>query len=195
VLEGDITLPMEEGTLLPETYYYTYGDTRDAVITRMKQAMDNALESAWQTRKDGLPFQTKQEALILASIVEKETGVEDERARVAAVFINRLRIGMRLQTDPSVIYGIEQLNNAPMTRPLTVADLETPNNYNTYVIPGLPPTPIANPGIEAIEATLHPAETKELYFVATGTGGHRFAETLEQHNNNVAAYRAVLKSQ
>jgi UPF0755 protein len=196
VLEGDISRVMPEGSLLPETYHYTYGDTRDAVIARMQDAMDKTLSETWENRDEGLPFTDKQQALILASIVEKETGLDSERPRVAAVFINRLRKGMRLQTDPSVIYGIEQINNAPMKRPLNLADLETPNNYNTYVIPGLPPTPIANPGFDSLYAVMHPAQTDELYFVAIGdgSGGHRFSSTLEGHNKNVAAYRAALKN-
>ena len=192
--EGEITRATLEGSMLPQTYHYIYGDTRDDVIARMQAAMNKALDDAWNKRAEGLPLKNKEEALVLASIVEKETGVAEERARVAAVFVNRLRIGMRLQTDPSVIYGIEQQLGDAMNRPLTRADLETPTAYNTYVIDGLPPTPIANPGISAIEAALHPAQTDELYFVATGNGGHNFAKTLEEHNANVAVYRAALAS-
>jgi UPF0755 protein len=192
VLIGDITEEVKEGSLLPETYQFTYGDTRDGIIRRMKQSMDKALDAAWLGREEGLPFATKEEALILASIVEKETGVPEERTRVAAVFINRLRKGMRLQTDPTVIYGIELEKNAPMERALTYADLERPTAYNTYVIDRLPPTPICNPGRDSIEAVMHPAKTDELYFVATGTGGHNFSSTLDEHNRNVAQYRRVL---
>jgi UPF0755 protein len=192
VLEGDITRPIPEGSILPETYHYTYGDTRDGVVARMQAALEKALEDAWNKRTEGLPLRTKEEALVLASIVEKETGVAGERARVAAVFINRLRLGMRLQTDPTVVYGIEQKLGDAMNRELTRADLEIATPYNTYVINGLPPTPIASPGRGALEAVMHPAQTDELYFVATGTGGHNFAKTLEEHNKNVAAYRAAL---
>ncbi len=194
VLEGDITRPMPEGSALPETYHYTYGDTRDALVTRMQEAMQRELEVAWSNRAENLPLASKEEALILASIVEKETGLADERARVAAVFINRLRLGMRLQTDPSVVYGIEQIKGAPMMRALILADLEMPTNYNTYLIPRLPPTPIANPGVEAIEATLNPLQTDELYFVAIGdgSGGHRFSKTLDEHKRNVIEYRKML---
>ena len=192
VLEGEISRAMPEGSVLPETYHFTYGDTRDALVARMQKAMDEALENAWQTRASDLPLKSKEEALTLASIVEKETGVADERARVAAVFINRLRLGMRLQTDPSVIYGMVQQQNAPLERPLTRTDLEVPTAYNTYLISGLPPSPIACPSKAALLDTLHPQETNELYFVATGTGGHTFAKTLEEHNRNVAAYRAAL---
>jgi len=195
VLEGDITRPMQEGSVLPETYQFTYGDKRDAIAQRMQAAMDKALAQAWEKRAEGLPLASKEEALVLASIVEKETGVAGERARVAAVFINRLRKGMRLQTDPTVAYGIEIATGAALNRALTTADLEAPTPYNTYVIPGLPPGPIANPGRDAIEATLHPDNTDELYFVATGRGGHNFARTLDEHNRNVAAYRAALRAQ
>ncbi len=192
VLEGDITRPMPEGSILPETYHYTYGDTRDGVVERMQAAMAKALDDAWNKRAAELPLRTKEEALVLASIVEKETGVADERAKVAAVFINRLKRGMKLQTDPSVVYGIEQKLGDAMNRPLTRADLETPTAYNTYVIDGLPPTPIASAGLSALEAALHPAQTDELYFVATGHGGHNFATMLEEHNKNVEAYREEL---
>lgn len=194
ILEGDITLPIAEGSLLPETYHFTYGDTRDAVIKRMQVAMQEVLADAWKNRKEGLPLATPQEALILASIVEKETGVNDERAHVAGVFINRLKRGMKLQTDPTVVYGIEQQQQgAKMERELTRADLETPTLYNTYIIDGLPPAPITNPGMDAIKAAVQPMETDDLYFVATGTGGHRFSKTLEEHNRNVAAYRKALQ--
>lgn len=189
VLTGDITREMKEGSILPETYQFTYGDTRDGVIERMQKAMTKALDDAWGKREEGLPFASKEEALILASIVEKETGVAEERPRVASVFINRLRKGMKLQTDPTVIYGIEVEKNAPLERALLYTDLAKPTPYNTYIIPGLPPGPIANPGLSAIQAVLHPEKTDYLYFVATGTGGHNFATNVEDHNRNVALYR------
>ena len=195
VLEGALTLPLAEGSILPETYYFTYGETRGEVAARMQKAMSDALAEEWENRAEGLPLASMREALILASIVEKETGVEEERARVASVFINRLKIGMRLQTDPTVIYGIEQITGRKMTRPLNLADLETPSNYNTYLNAGLPPGPIANPGRDAIRAALNPMKTDDLYFVAIGdgSGAHRFAKTLEEHNRNVASYRENLK--
>jgi len=194
ILSGDITREMKEGSLLPETYQYTYGDTRDGMIARMQAGMIEALKDAWDNREEGLPIANKQEALILASIVEKETGVAGERPHVASVFINRLRKGMRLQTDPTVVYGIEQEKNAPMSRALTYADLEKPTPYNTYVIPALPPAPICNPGLDAIEAVLNPAKTDDLYFVATGHGGHNFSSTLDEHNRNVDAYRKAVNN-
>jgi UPF0755 protein len=159
----------------------------------MRVGMKKELAALWAKRKDGLPFKTPEEALILASIVEKETGVGSERGRVAAVFINRLRIGMKLQTDPTVAYGIEQQTGQPLGRSLTLNDLQKPTPYNTYTIDGLPPTPIANPGRAALEGTLNPPDTKEIYFVATGNGGHHFAATLAEHNANVAAYRAAMR--
>jgi UPF0755 protein len=193
VLEGYISLPVEEGSLMPETYYFTYGDTRGSLIKRMQEKMNATLTQLWEKRKDNLPFTDIKQALILASIVEKETGVAQERPRIAAVFINRLRLGMKLQSDPTTVYGLEQLFGKKLDRPLTNTDLKTPTPYNTYVIDGLPPTPISNPGKEAIEATLHPLETDELYFVATGNGGHNFSSTLEEHEKNVKKYRQNLK--
>lgn len=192
ILEGEITREVKEGSVLPETYHFMYGDSRDSVMAQMQKAMDEVLADAWRNRAQGLPLASKEEALILASIVEKETGLASEYPRVAAVYINRLRIGMRLQADPTVAYGIELATGASMERPLTYADLETPTPHNTYTNAGLPPTPIANPGKSAIMATLNPLQSDELYFVATGNGGHNFARTLEEHNRNVAAYRAAL---
>lgn len=177
-----------EGTLLPETYQFHRGDSRADVLARMRQSKINVLETLWQNRVPDLPIATPEEALILASIVEKETGVADERPRVAGVFINRLRKGMRLQSDPTVIYGITQ-GREPLGRLLTRMDLRAETAHNTYVIPGLPPTPIANAGEASIAAVLNPMETDELYFVADGTGGHAFARTLEEHNRNVRAWR------
>ena len=189
-LEGNITLRPGEGTLLPETYHFSLGDSRDSVVQRMRQAMTEALDAAWAKRQPDLPLVSKEEALTLASIVEKETGVPEERPRVAAVFINRLRRGMRLESDPTIIYGITK-GSGPLDRTLTRTDVQTPSAYNTYSIAGLPPGPIANPGRAAIEATLNPIETRDLFFVADGSGGHAFAETLEQHNRNVANWRRV----
>jgi UPF0755 protein len=193
-LEGDISLRPAEGSLLPETYSYSLGDSRDAVVQRMRTAMSEALDAAWAKRQEELPLASKEEALALASIVEKETGVASERPRVAAVFVNRLRLGMKLESDPTTIYGLTK-GSGPLDRTLTRRDVETPSAYNTYSIAGLPPGPIANPGRAAIEATLNPIKSKELFFVADGSGGHAFAETLEQHNRNVANWRRIQREQ
>lgn len=189
VLTGDVPLHIEEGSLLPQTYYFTYGDTRASIIARMQEKMKQALAELWEKKTDGLPFATPQQALVMASIVEKETGVATERARIAAVFLNRMKIGMKLQSDPTTVYGLEKISDKPLGRPLIFADLKSETPYNTYVIDGLPPAPITNPSREAIEAVLHPLSTNELYFVATGTGGHNFASSLEEHNKNVREYR------
>jgi UPF0755 protein len=189
-LDGAVTEKPAEGALLPETYNYSRGDSRGALIQRMAKAMSDTLDQLWAKRAEGLPFKTKAEALILASIVEKETGVAAERPRVAAVFINRLKRGMRLDSDPTVIYGLTH-GQGPLNRPLLTKDVEAKTPYNTYQIDGLPPGPIANPGRAAIEATLNPAPTKDLFFVADGTGGHVFSETLDQHNRNVQRWRAI----
>ena len=193
-LTGDVTAPIADGELLPETYRYERGDTRDAVITRMKAARTALLNTLWNERASGLPLDSPGQALVLASIVEKETGLPSERPHVASVFINRLRKGMKLQSDPTVIYGLAP-NTGLLDRSLRRADLEAPSAYNTYVIDGLPPTPICNPGRAALVAVLTPATTDDLYFVADGTGGHVFAPTLEQHNRNVAHWRQIQNSQ
>ena len=193
-LTGDIPdAPLPEGTLLPETYSFTRGDSRAQLIERMRAAMAAELAELWPGRDPDLPIKSPEEALILASIVEKETGVPEERPLVASVFVNRLRKGMRLQSDPTVAFGIT-LGEAPLGRLLTQADLRAPTAYNTYQIDRLPPGPIANPGRASIEAVLHPAETSYLYFVADGTGGHAFSKTLQEHNKNVAKWRKVQRS-
>ena len=189
-LTGGLESTIEEGMLLPETYHYSRGDGRADLVARMGDAMDAVLAELWDTRATDLPLDTPEEALILASIVEKETAVAGERAQVAGVFVNRLRRGMRLQSDPTVVYGLTN-GNGPLGRPLTRSDLATVHPYNTYVIDRLPPAPIANPGRASIEAVLNPAATDALYFVADGSGGHAFAETLEEHNRNVARWRRV----
>ncbi len=191
-LQGPLPEAPAEGSLLPETYRYAYFDTKADMVRRLERAMTNAVAKAWADRAPDLPISDPGEAVILASIVEKETGVAEERPRVAAVFVNRLRRGMRLQSDPTVIYGITQ-GKAPLGRALTRKDLDAATPFNTYAIPALPPTPIANPGLASIRAVLDPAETRELYFVADGTGGHAFAETLAQHNRNVAKWRKIEK--
>jgi len=189
-LTGQITVEVGEGDLLPETYFYSRGDTRDSVSLRMKEAMEKTLDEAWRKRAAGLPIANRRDALILASIVEKETGVAAERNRVAAVFINRLRLKMRLESDPTTIYAVTG-GRGPLGRELTRADLQTNSPYNTYVAPGLPPGPICNPGRAAIFAALAPARERALYFVADGQGGHAFALTLADHNRNVARWREL----
>src|SRR5262245_18018785 len=192
-LEGAVPTALpEEGSLLPETYQFNRGDTRAEIVARMTQAMDDAMAELWPKRARDLPLSTPQEAIILASIVEKETGVASERPRVAAVFINRLRQGIPLQSDPTIIYFLAG-GKGPLERALTYDDLAKADPYNTYLNTGLPPGPIANPGRASLEAVLNPPETKDLYFVADGTGGHAFAETLEQHNKNVANWRKIQK--
>ena len=189
-LAGDIAAVPPEGTLFPETYGIEKGMTRQVLLERMKEKMQQFLATAWEKRKPGLLLKTPQEAVVFASIVEKETGRPDERDRVAAVFMNRLHKGMRLQSDPTVIYGIVG-GQGPLGRPLTRADLDQKSAHNTYQIDGLPPTPICNPGRSAIEATLNPATTNDLYFVADGTGGHVFSDTLKEHNAAVTNWRKV----
>jgi peptidoglycan lytic transglycosylase G len=188
-LTGEITVEPDEGELLPETYAFTRGETRDDIIQRMIKAQDVFLEAQWPNRATELPFSTVQEAVILASIVEKETGMPEERGRIAAVFVNRLKRGMRLESDPTIIYGLTQ--GEPLGRGLRQSELRRETPYNTYVIRGLPPTPIGNPGKAAIEAVLQPIESDDLFFVADGTGGHAFAATLRDHERNVAAWRRI----
>ena len=191
ILTGTIDETPAEGSLLPETYAFQRGTTRQDLLDRMTEAQGKVLQAAWDKRIDNLPFTQPQEAIILASIVEKETG---QRRRVAAVFINRLNKSMRLQSDPTIIYGIVGPKGA-LGRPIKQSEIDNPTPYNTYQIDGLPPTPIANPGRAAIEAVLHPVRSDELFFVADGTGGHLFAKTLKEHNENVAKYRAWQKQQ
>ena len=188
-LEGEV-VPRPEGSLMPDTWFYSWGDARDRLVERQRQAMTRLLQDLWRQRAPGLPLKTPQEALILASIVEKETAIADERPRVAAVYINRLKRGMRLQADPTVVYGINE-GAGPLDRPISRADLETPHAWNTYLIDGLPPSPIANPGRASLEAVLKPAQVDDLYFVADGNGGHIFARTLAEHNRNVERFRAL----
>lgn len=181
-----------EGSILPETYAYMRGDSPEKIIKQAQKAMQNVLEQAWQERDQNLPLQSKEELLILASIVEKETGIGMERAQVASVFVNRLRLGMLLQTDPTVIYALTN-GKEDLNRSLTRKDLSIDSPYNTYKYAGLPPTPICNPGKDAIYAAAHPSETPYLYFVASGNGGHNFATTLSEHNENVRKWRELNK--
>jgi UPF0755 protein len=193
-LEGDAPEPPPEGSLLPETYHYHRGDTREALTGRMESAMADALKDLWPSRAEGLPLDSPEEAVTLASIVEKETGVAGERPLVASVFFNRLARGMPLQSDPTVIYALTK-GEAPLGRSLTRQDWKLDDPYNTYRNKGLPPGPIANPGRASLEAVLHPAESKFLYFVADGNGGHVFAKSLAEHNRNVEKYRRLRQQQ
>jgi len=189
-LSGEIVEVPSEGTLAALDEDVSDGAPRNDFLARMKETQTTILDMAWQKRAEGLPIRTKEEALILASIIEKETGLPDERGHVASVFINRLRQGMKLQTDPSVIYGITG-GQGVLGRGLRQSELDRETPWNTYIIYGLPPTPIANPGRASIEAALNPAETDYLYFVADGSGGHAFARTLDEHNRNVARWREI----
>ena len=189
-LAGEVGKLPPEGWLLPETWHLSRGDDRGELMDRMEKAMRQELEQAWEKRDRGLPLKNPIEALVLASVVERETGLAAERPKVAAVFLNRIRLGMRLQSDPTVIYGLSD-GAGFLDRPLTRADLEKSHRWNTYAIDGLPATPIANPGKASIEAVLHPAATDALYFVADGSGGHVFAKSLDEHNRNVAGWRRV----
>jgi UPF0755 protein len=189
-LEGEIAAVPAEGTLLPDTYRYGLGDTRQDILERMEDAQAKFLANLWEKRDEGIAVKTPEEAVILASIVEKETSRADERPRIASVFQNRLRKNMRLQSDPTIIYGLVGGRGA-LDHPIQQDELDRDTPYNTYKINGLPPTPIANPGRASIEAVLKPAKTKDLYFVADGTGGHAFAPSLDEHNKNVAHWRQV----
>jgi UPF0755 protein len=188
VLTGTAEEP-PEGSLLPDTYEVQRGEDRAAVIARMRAARDTVVAELWAGRDPGLPLASADEAVTLASIVEKETGVPAERPRVAAIFVNRLKAGMALQSDPTIIYGLTR--GRPLGRGIRASELADVNPYNSYKVVGLPPTPIANPGRAALEAVLHPAKTDELYFVADGTGGHAFASTYAEHEKNVARWREI----
>jgi UPF0755 protein len=190
VLVGDISLTPAEGQIMPDTYVFQRGETRDNVVRVMMKANQKLMDELWPRRAEDGPVKTAAEALILASIIEKETGVPEERARVASVFANRLKRGMRLQSDPTIIYGITG-GKAKLDRPLTRKDIADATPYNTYRINGLPPGPIANPGRASIEAALAPAKSSDLYFVADGSGGHVFAATLDEHRINVQKWREI----
>ncbi|WP_306116193.1 MULTISPECIES: endolytic transglycosylase MltG [unclassified Roseovarius] len=190
VLEGEAAEVPAEGSLAPDSYEVSEGDTVAAVLERMDAAQDLLLAAAWENRAEGIPLKDPYEALILASIIEKETGVAEERGQVASVFTNRLERGMKLQTDPTVIYGITE-GKGVLGRGLRQSELRKRTDWNTYVIDGLPPTPIANPGKASLEAAVNPDTTDYIFFVADGTGGHAFARTLEEHNKNVAEWRKI----
>jgi UPF0755 protein len=189
-LTGEIKELPAEGSLLPNTYVFERGTDRNVIIKEMVEAHDKAVEEIWATRQEGLPIETIEEFVTLASIVEKETGVAAERPKVAGVFINRLNKGMRLQSDPTIIYGITK-GEGVLGRGLKRSEIDAKTDYNTYQIDGLPPGPIANPGVESLRAVANPEETDALYFVADGTGGHAFAKTYDEHQKNVAAWRKI----
>lgn len=191
MLAGPIAMPAE-GSILPQTYDFRRGDTRAAILGRMQVAMQVTLAAQWAKRAPNLPVKTPREALILASIVEKETGKPSERAMVAGLYENRLRLGIRLQADPTIIYPITQ--GRPLGRRIRQSEITAVNDYNTYSMAGLPRAPITNPGQSAIAAVLHPAKTDALYMVANGTGGHAFAATLQEHNRNVARWFAIRRA-
>ncbi len=196
VLVGDMPTELPpEGSIHANTLRFTRGTTRKEAVAKLVAEQKALVEEIWERRRPGLPVETLNEFVTLASIVEKETGVPDERSRVAAVFINRLRQGMRLQSDPTIIYGLFGGQGKPADRPIYKSDIEKPTSYNTYVIDGLPPTPIAIPGRASLEAVANPSETQDLFFVADGTGGHVFAQTLEEHNQNVKRWRELQKKE
>jgi UPF0755 protein len=193
VLTGDAGPVPQEGTLLPETYLFTRGETRAHLLARMAAAQAKYLDEAWPRRASGLPVKSVQEAITLASIVEKESALPQERRHVASVFVNRLNAGMKLQSDPTIIYDISR--GYSLGRGIRQSELEAASPYNTYVIPGLPPGPISNPGKDSLDAVLNPEQTRDFYFVATGQGGHVFSATVEGQARNVAAYRAFERQQ
>lgn len=189
-LEGEVAEVPAEGALAPDSYEIVAGADRAEILSRMQSAQENILSELWAERDETVPLETPEQAMVLASIIEKETGVSEERKQVASVFTNRLRQGMKLQTDPTVIYGITK-GEGVLGRGLRQSELRRETPWNTYVIDGLPPTPIANPGRAAIEAALNPDETPFIFFVADGTGGHAFAVTIQEHNRNVAEWRKI----
>ncbi|WP_209832754.1 endolytic transglycosylase MltG [Ruegeria sp. HKCCE3926] len=189
-LTGEVTEIPAEGMLAPDSYDVVAGQDRKDILQAMQDKQQLRINAVWENRQDGLPLQSPEEMLILASIIEKETGVPEERGQVASVFVNRLKQGMRLQTDPTVIYGVTK-GQGTLGRGLRRSELNRPTPWNTYQIDGLPPTPIANPGLASLEAAVAPDDTDFVFFVADGTGGHAFAETLQEHNRNVAKWREI----
>jgi len=182
----------KEGSLLPETYFYSYNDTKLGMVKRMQDAMKKAVDELWEKRDPSIPVKTKEQALVLASIVEKETGLQSERPKVASVFINRLRKGMKLQSDPTIIYSFT-FGDKSLERPIRVSDIQNNSAFNTYHIYGLPPAPICNPGLASIKAVLNPIQTDFLYFVASGSGDHVFSSNIKDHNASVAKYRSLMQ--
>jgi len=189
-LTGNAGLVPEEGSLLPQTYFFSLGDSREALLLRMTHAMNETIDDLWRHRAPNAPLNNKIDAIILASVVERETAIPEERAHIAAVFYNRLKLHMKLQSDPTVIFAVSNAEGL-LDRPLTRDDLSVKSPYNTYQVDGLPPGPICNPGRASLEAVLHPAVSDDLYFVADGSGGHVFAKTLSEHNRNVGNARHV----
>lgn len=192
MLIGNITREFKDGDFLADTYHYTYGETKMMLLNRIYKKSQDEIDELWAKREANLPLSNKEEAVVLASIIEKETGIVSERFRIAGVFVNRLRKKMRLQADPTVIYAITQ-GQYDFKRRITSKDLKIKSLYNTYLYTGLPPTAICNPGVKSLEAALHPLATKEIFFVANGKGGHNFASTLSAHNEYVSHYRRELK--
>ncbi len=192
IFSGSVREIPREGTLLPETYKFPRGTPREQVIARMQQAQKRVLAEIWERRNPDIPIKTPEQLVTLASIVEKETGKADERSRVAAVFVNRLRQKIKLQSDPTIIYGLVG-GKGTLGRPIKRSEIQQPSPYNTYVVDGLPPGPIANPGRASLEAAANPARTRDLFFVADGTGGHAFSDSYDQHQKNVAKLRAMEK--
>jgi UPF0755 protein len=192
IFVGSVREMPREGTLLPETYKFPRGTPREQVVARMQQAQKRTLAEIWERHSPDLPIKTPEQLVTLASIVEKETGKPDERSRVAAVFVNRLRQKMKLQSDPTIIYGLVG-GKGTLGRPIKRSEIQQPSPYNTYVVDGLPPGPIANPGRASLEAAANPARTRDLFFVADGTGGHAFSDTYDQHQKNVAKLRSMEK--
>jgi UPF0755 protein len=191
-LIGQLPEKIKEGSLLPETYFYSYNDTKISMIKRMQDAMNKTLDELWEQRDRSIPITTKEQALVLASIVEKETSIEAERPKVASVFLNRLRKGIKLQSDPTIIYSFT-FGDKKLERPIKVSDIQNNSAFNTYHVYGLPPTPICNPGLASIKAVLNPIHTDFIYFVASGNGDHIFSASLKDHNNNVVQYRNAIK--
>lgn len=190
VMQGEVAQVPPEGALAPDSYEVSPGDVRLGLLERMQVVQEQRVAEVWQNRMDDLPVETPEELLVLASIIEKETAVPEERGQVASVFVNRLNRGMRLQTDPTVIYGVTK-GQGVLGRGLRQSELRAATPWNTYVIEGLPPTPIANPGLASLEAAARPLETEYVFFVADGTGGHAFSKTLDEHNRNVAEWRKI----
>lgn len=192
-LVGQAPASLKDGSLLPETYFYSYNDTKSSIVKRMQEAMAKTINELWEKRDLSTPVKNKEQALILASIVEKETGIDFERPKVASVFVNRLRKGMKLQSDPTIIYSFT-FGDKKLERPIRISDIQNNSNFNTYHIFGLPPAPICNPGVDSLKAVLNPIKTDYLYFVASGKGDHIFSSSLQEHNINVAKYRNYLKN-
>ena len=192
-LIGQIPESIKEGSLLPETYFYSYNDTKAGMIKRMQESMTKAIDEMWEFRDQSIPVKTKEQAIILASIVEKETGLDSERDKVASVFINRLNKGMKLQSDPTIIYSFT-MGDKKLERTIRLSDIQNNSPYNTYHVYGLPPAAICNPGIASLRAVLNPIKTDYLFFVASGKGDHIFSRTLQEHNFSVARYRSLIKA-